>query len=88
LITRAEGERRLFDEIRYFFFITNDQESTLSEVFNETPLTAVALIGVQPTSPASRRDASRAARTSSVRTSPSTSSGLMVLAGPWRARCV
>lgn len=31
-ITREKGERRLFDEIRYFFFITNDHESTMSEV--------------------------------------------------------
>jgi Transposase DDE domain group 1 len=31
-ITREKGERRLFDEIRYFFFITNDRQSPLSEV--------------------------------------------------------
>jgi hypothetical protein len=31
-ITREKGEQRLFDEIRYFFTITNDWESTASEI--------------------------------------------------------
>jgi len=31
-ISHEKGERRLFDEIRYFFYITNDRESTPSEV--------------------------------------------------------
>jgi hypothetical protein len=31
-ITREKGEVRLFDEIRYFFYITNDWESEASEV--------------------------------------------------------
>jgi hypothetical protein len=31
-ISHEKGERRLFDEIRYFFYITNDRDSTLAEV--------------------------------------------------------
>jgi hypothetical protein len=31
-ISHEKGERRLFDEIRYFFYITNDGDSTLAEV--------------------------------------------------------
>jgi len=31
-ITREKGERRLFDEVRYFFYITNDRVSAASEV--------------------------------------------------------
>jgi hypothetical protein len=31
-ITRAKGEVRLFDEIRYFFYITNDWSSEASEI--------------------------------------------------------
>ena len=31
-ITREKGEQRLFDEIRYFFYITNDWESTASAI--------------------------------------------------------
>ena len=31
-ISHEKGERRLFDEIRYFFYITNDQEQTPAEV--------------------------------------------------------
>lgn len=31
-ISHEKGERRLFDEIRYFFYITNDRESTPTEV--------------------------------------------------------
>ena len=31
-ITHEKRERRLFDEIRYFFYITNDRESTPAEV--------------------------------------------------------
>jgi hypothetical protein len=31
-ISHEKGERRLFDEIRYFFYITNDRESTPAEV--------------------------------------------------------
>jgi Transposase DDE domain group 1 len=31
-ITRQKGEQRLFDEIRYFFYITNDWESTASAI--------------------------------------------------------
>jgi hypothetical protein len=31
-LTRAKGERRLFDEIRYFFYITNDWSSEPAEV--------------------------------------------------------
>lgn len=31
-ISREKGELRLFDEIRYFFYITNDRESTPAEV--------------------------------------------------------
>ncbi|NIR76730.1 MAG: IS1380 family transposase [Gemmatimonadetes bacterium] len=31
-ISRERGERRLFDEVRYFFYITNDRESTPAEV--------------------------------------------------------
>jgi hypothetical protein len=31
-ITREKGEQQLFDEIRYFFYITNDWESTASEI--------------------------------------------------------
>jgi Transposase DDE domain group 1 len=31
-ISREKGERRLFDEIRYFFYITNDRDSTAAEV--------------------------------------------------------
>jgi hypothetical protein len=31
-ISRAKGERRLFDEIRYFFYLTNDWSSEAAEV--------------------------------------------------------
>ena len=31
-ISREKGETRLFDEIRYFFYITNDRDSTLAEI--------------------------------------------------------
>jgi len=31
-ISHEKGERRLFDEIRYFFYITNDRDSTPAEV--------------------------------------------------------
>jgi hypothetical protein len=31
-ISRERGERRLFDEVRYFFYITNDRESTPAEI--------------------------------------------------------
>ena len=31
-ITREKGERRLFDEVRYFFYITNDRARTASDV--------------------------------------------------------
>jgi len=31
-ITREKGERRLFDEVRYFFYITNDRVSAAPEV--------------------------------------------------------
>jgi len=31
-ISHEKGERRLFDEIRYFFYITNDRKSTPTEV--------------------------------------------------------
>jgi hypothetical protein len=31
-ISREKGEVRLFDEIRYFFYLTNDQESTAAEI--------------------------------------------------------
>jgi hypothetical protein len=31
-ISREQGDRRLFDEVRYFFYITNDRESTAAEV--------------------------------------------------------
>jgi hypothetical protein len=31
-ITREKGERRLFDEVRYFFYITNDRVSEAAEV--------------------------------------------------------
>jgi hypothetical protein len=31
-ISREQGDRRLFDEVRYFFYITNDRESTPAEV--------------------------------------------------------
>jgi Transposase DDE domain group 1 len=31
-ITREKGERRLFDEIRYFFYVTNDWASAAAEV--------------------------------------------------------
>ena len=31
-ISKEKGERRLFDEIRYFFYITNDRRSTPAEV--------------------------------------------------------
>ncbi len=31
-ISREKGERRLIDEIRYFFYITNDRKSVASEV--------------------------------------------------------
>jgi len=31
-ISKEKGERRLLDEIRYFFYITNDRESTPAEV--------------------------------------------------------
>jgi hypothetical protein len=31
-ISREKGETRLFDEIRYFFYITNDRECTSAEV--------------------------------------------------------
>lgn len=31
-ISKEKGERRLFDEIRYFFYITNDYQSTPAEV--------------------------------------------------------
>jgi hypothetical protein len=31
-ISHEKGEQRLFDEIRYFFYITNDRESTPAEV--------------------------------------------------------
>jgi Transposase DDE domain group 1 len=34
-ITREKGELRLFDEIRYFFYISNDQEMETSEVVFE-----------------------------------------------------
>ena len=31
-ITKEKGERALFDEVRYFFYITNDLESTVEEI--------------------------------------------------------
>ena len=31
-ISREKGEARLFDEVRYFFFITNDWERTAEEI--------------------------------------------------------
>src|SRR5262249_23605693 len=31
-ITREKGERRLFDEVRYFFYITNDRVRTAPDV--------------------------------------------------------
>jgi hypothetical protein len=31
-ISVEKGEQRLFDEIRYFFYITNDRQSTLAEI--------------------------------------------------------
>lgn len=31
-ISKEQGDRRLFDEVRYFFYITNDCESTSAEV--------------------------------------------------------
>ena len=31
-ISKEKGERRLFDEIRYFFYITNDHQSTPAEI--------------------------------------------------------
>jgi Transposase DDE domain group 1 len=31
-LTREKGERRLFDEVRYFFYITNDRASAASDV--------------------------------------------------------
>lgn len=31
-ITRSKGEKRLFDEIRYFFYITNDRASTATDI--------------------------------------------------------
>lgn len=31
-ISREEGEKRLFDEIRYLFYITNDRQATIPEV--------------------------------------------------------
>jgi Transposase DDE domain group 1 len=31
-ISHEKGEKRLFDEIRYFFYITNDRDSTATEV--------------------------------------------------------
>jgi hypothetical protein len=34
-ISREKGEARLFDEIRYFFFITNDWKSTTEEIVFE-----------------------------------------------------
>jgi len=31
-LTVLKGERRLFDEVRYFFYITNDRDSTATEI--------------------------------------------------------
>jgi hypothetical protein len=31
-ITRAKGERALFDEVRYFFYITNEREETADDI--------------------------------------------------------
>jgi hypothetical protein len=31
-ISREKGEKVLFDEVRYFFYITNDRDSTVSEI--------------------------------------------------------
>ncbi len=31
-ITRAKGETRLFDEVRYFFYLTNEREATAEEI--------------------------------------------------------